>query len=215
MNELAYISACFQEWEGRKRTGYIPCTVKPEAQARIGKKSRNYTGNNGLPADYIVMGASGVTIGTGCDLGQQTVSGLGGMGVPQHLIDFFGPYIGKQRAQALLALHKAPFTISDGDCTALDSAIHAHYVGRIARLYDGESSIAFGDIPPQAQAVTAHLFYHLGTPKKYPNTWAALVRQDWATAAAKLQNGALWSGPYDHGRASEGRLLEQLCGGRK
>lgn len=212
LQELAYISACFREWEGRMTAGYIPCFVKPEAQDRVGKATRNFTGLNGVPADYKVMGASGVTIGTGCDLGQQNAAGLRSMGVPEDLVSRFAPYLGKQGDDALLALHRTPLAVSDADCDTLDAAVHAHYVRRIARLYEGESAVAFCDIPRQAQAVTAHLFYHLGASKKYPNTWAALVRQDWAIAAAKLKNGALWAGPYDKGRASEGRLLEQLFG---
>lgn len=207
-----FITARFQEWEGRKCTGYIPCYVSEEAQQRVGKATRNYTGDNGPPQDYRVMGVSGVTIGTGCDLGQQTEAGLRVMGVPHALLNAFRPYIGVRADAAIRALHRAPLTITEAECDALDFAVHATYVQRAAKLYDGASSVPFADIPPEAQAVVAHLFYHLGSPKKYLNTWTALTRQNWQTAADKLRNGDLWSGPYDHGRASEGRLLALIPG---
>lgn len=209
---IQFISEFFQKLEGRKTTAYIPCDVVPAMQATIGKKTRNYTGNNGLPAHYEAMGSSGVTIGTGCDLGQQTASGLLGMGVPAALVAKFAPYIGKKRDSALLALHVAPFSITEDECNALDHAVHGDYVRRIARIYDEESPVPFADIPKQAQAVVGHLFYHLGHPKKYPATWAALIRQDWQTAADKLRNGSLWSGPYDWGRKTEGELLATIPG---
>lgn len=212
MLELQYISEQFQQWEGRCLQAYIPCFVKPAAHVRVGKTTRNYTGSNGNPADYEVMGASGVTIGTGCDLGQQTYGGLLCMGVPAALISRFEPYFGKSGAAAILALYRAPFCITELECEALDRAIVADYVHRIARLYDGQSSVPFADIPREAQAVTAHLFYHKGSPRSYPKTWAALTRQDWQDAADKLRNGSLWAGPYDYGRASEGRLLTGIAG---
>lgn len=211
--EQQFITKHFREWEGRKTKAYIPCYVKVEAQARIGKTSRNYTGDNGFPDDYTVMGVSGVTIGTGCDLGQQTAAGLRAMGVPSDLVAKFMPYIGKSKDAAIRALHDAPFSITDIECDTLDYAVHGDYVKRIAQLYDKASIMPFSDIPKEAQAVIAHLFYHLGSPtKKYPATWDALVRQDWKTAADKLRNGELWSGPYDNGRASEGRLLATIPG---
>lgn len=214
MASLTFISKKFQEWEGRKRTGYIPCHVLPAARARVGKATRNYTGDNGAPEDYRVMGASGVTIGTGCDLGQQTAAGLRRMGVPDPLLDKLRPYLELQADAAIWALHAAPFTITEAECDALDLAVHSDYVQRISDLYNGASAVPFADIPKEAQAVVAHLFYHLGSPSRYANTWAALIRQDWQTAADKLRNGNLWSGPYDYGRASEGHLLTQIPGVR-
>lgn len=212
MLELEYISEQFRQWEGRCLHAYIPCFVKPAAQLRVGRTSQNFTGNNGNPDDYTVMGASGVTIGTGCDLGQQTYGGLLNMGVPAALVASFEPYLGKSGDVAIQALHAAPFCLSERECDALDRAIIADYVRRIGRLYGAASDVAFAAIPKEAQAVVAHLFYHKGHPSTYPATWAALCRQDWQTAADKLCNGSLWSGPYDSGRASEGRLLTGIPG---
>lgn len=214
MIELEYISTLFQGWEGRKLKAYIPCYVLEHAQARVGCKTRNYTGDNGNPEDYMVMGRSGVTIATGCDLGQQTAAGLRAMGISASLVEHFAPYLERSCDMAIAALHRCPCSITDAECDALDLAVHSDYVRRCALLYDSASSVPFAAIPREAQAVVAHLFYHLGGPQKYPQTWRALIRQEWRVAAAKLCDGALWSGPYDAGRASEGRLLQKIFGGR-
>ena len=68
------------------------------------------------------------------------------------------------------------------------------------------------ELPWQAQAVIVSIQYQRGvnSPYKYPNTWAALVRRDWADAARRLKTGAFWSG-YQQRRAREGALLEELC----
>lgn len=212
MLELHFISEQFRQWEGRCLQAYIPCFVKPAAHIRVGKTSRNFTGSNGNPEDYEVMGASGVTIGTGCDLGQQTYGGMLTMGVPGALVCRFEPYIGKSGVAAIHALYKAPFVITSPECDALDRAIIGDYVRRIVCLYNDESCVPFADIPKEAQAVVAHLFYHKGSPRTFPKTWEALIRQNWQAAANNLRNGNLWSGPYDYGRASEGRLLTHIQG---
>lgn len=59
--DMPFISKHFQNWEGRRLKAYIPCYVNPKAQTRIGKTTRNYTGDNGLPDDYNVIGASSIT----------------------------------------------------------------------------------------------------------------------------------------------------------
>lgn len=184
--------------------GYIPCDLSSGGTANY------YGGPN--PERYEPMGISGVTVGTGVDLGQTDADTLRGMGVPEALTTLFRPYLGKRDVEAVYALHAAPLSIGAEDADRLDSAMLGHHVQKISARYDRDAgSGAFDALPWQAQAVIVSIQYQRGvnSPSKYPNTWAALVRRDWADAARRLCTGHFWSG-YRQRRALEGRLLEEL-----
>ena len=185
--------------------GYIPCELTTGGTA-------NYHGGP-EPEKYRPMGISGVTIGTGVDLGQTDANTLGGMGVNPGIVNQLRPYLGQRQAAAVAVLHRLPLTISQDVADELDAAMLNHHITRIADYYDRAVGLPgrFATLPWQAQAAIVSIQYQRGvkSPRKYPNTWSALVRQDWADAAARLGNGRLWSG-YQRRRRLEGRLLEQL-----
>ena len=185
--------------------GYIPCDL------RTGGTANYYGGPN--PERYVPMGISGVTIGTGVDLGQTDAATLADIGVEQGIINQLRPYLGQRQAAAVAVLHRLPLTISQDVADELDAAMLNHHITKIADYYDRAVGLPgrFATLPWQAQAVIVSIQYQRGvkSPRKYPNTWSALVRQDWADAAARLGNGRLWSG-YQRRRRLEGRLLEEL-----
>ncbi len=159
-----------------------------------------------------VLGVSGVTIGTGCDLGQQTAAGLMDMGVPHSIVIKLLPYIGLKKQAAVEAIKCQPLTLTAAEIKTLDDAVIGRYVRDIEARYNKDNpTYRFADIPPEAQAVVVSLLYQRGlaSPKSYPNTWALLLKADWPGAAAKLCTGSLWSG-YQTRRAAEGNLLKQI-----
>ena len=185
--------------------GYIPCNL-------VGGGTANYYGGPN-PERYEPMGISGVTVGTGVDLGQTDADTLRGMGIADGVIVRLRPYLGLRQEAAVLALHAAPLTLAAGDAGGLDAAMLRHHVHKIAGRYDRDAGVgAFARLPWQAQAVIVSIQYQRGvnSPSKYPNTWAALVRRDWADAARRLGTGHFWSG-YRQRRALEGELLRELC----
>ncbi len=184
--------------------GYIPCNLTTGGTA-------NYTGGPN-PERYVPMGVSGVTIGTGVDLGQKDKDELRGMRVPQHIVYALMYYLGYRKKAAVEKLHSRPLTISREDADALDAAILACHIDMISRRYDKDAGDGvFAALPWQAQAAITSIMYQRGvnSASRYPNTWAALVRRDWTDAAARLKNGRLWSG-YQARRALEGKLLEEI-----
>ena len=184
--------------------GYIPCNLS-------GGGTANYYGGD-HPERYIPMGISGVTVGTGVDLGQTDAASLAGMGVEEALIERLRPWLGRRQRDAVNALHAAPLVLAAADADALDAAMLGHHVKKISARYDRDAGAgAFAELPWQAQAVIVSIQYQRGvnSPYKYPNTWAALVRRDWADAARRLKTGSFWTG-YQQRRALEGRLLEEL-----
>ena len=185
--------------------GYIPCNL-------VGGGTANYYGGPN-PERYEPMGISGVTVGTGVDLGQTDADTLRGMAIADGVIVRLRPYLGLRQEAAVLALHAAPLTLAAGDADGLDAAMLRHHVHKIAGRYDRDAGVgAFARLPWQAQAVIVSIQYQRGvnSPSKYPNTWAALVRRDWADAARRLCTGHFWTG-YRQRRALEGELLRELC----
>ena len=91
--------------------GYIPCDLT------TGGTANYYGGPN--PERYVPMGISGVTIGTGVDLGQTDAATLGGMGVNPGIVNQLRPYLGQRKAAAPPAPdHQAGHGRRSGRCHA-------------------------------------------------------------------------------------------------
>ena len=158
------------------------------------------------------LGVSGVTIGTGVDLGQQTALGLLDMGVPFELVDKLRPYIGLKKQAAVDALKIQPLTLTSAEVKALDDAVIGRYVKNIAAHYDKHNPHQpFAAIPSPAQAVTVSILYQrgLGFCTKNPGWWAPMLAGDWKAAAAWLCDPANGGG-YHSRRKSEGEILKQI-----
>lgn len=182
------------KWETRQLRGYIPC------------KPGNYRG--GPKEGYTAIGASGVTIATGLDLGQQALADLKRFGIAGDLQNKLIPYLGKQKQKAIDALQGHPLTISDEECDRINQGVHADYIRRAASLYDKSSPLRFENIPAEAQTVIVSLFYHLGAPSQYPDgVWEALKNGNWPSAATFLKKD---TSIYKFRRRDEGSLLEGI-----
>lgn len=144
-----FITAFLTKWERRKLQGYVPC-----------RPGGNYIGSGSYVGCDPIM-SSGVTIGTGVDLGQQTEAYLTSIGISVELVDKLRPYLGKRRHDALEVLYQKPLYITDAECDALDTAIHTDYTERVAKLYDstivilttGRPYLAQGSVPESLQLV--------------------------------------------------------------
>ena len=188
----AYVRAILERFEG-----------KAIAQAYVPAK-------NGVP-----LGVSGVTIGTGVDLGQQTRSGLLGMGVPPAVVDKLAPYLGLKKNEAQAALQVRPLRLIPAEVDALDAAVIGRYTRDIAARYDRDKpATPFAALPKQAQAVLVSILYQRGPayPRKAPQLWQALLAGQWIAAAAWLRNPANGGG-YHSRRKAEGDILAEIAPG--
>ncbi len=202
--DIAFISAFLNRpyLEGPRQTvGYIPCRKQ-------GGGTANYTGA-GDPARYTAMGASGITIATGVDLGQTDAAALADYGLPDGLINQLRPYLGLKRGAALAKLHALPLTVSPETALTLDHAVHGGYLREVVRRWNADSPrIRFADLPKQAQAVVFSLCFQLGCSGARHRAGAvfrALLAGDFATAACLLRERAHWA--YPNRREVEGLLL--------
>ena len=122
-----------QSVEGRARSrGYVP------SSKRTGKP----------------LGRSGVTVGTGFDLGQHDAADLRRLGLDRRLIAVLQPYLRRQGNSAAVLLKKRPLELSTGEVTALD---------RAKRLDTARKIEPTGSDPPAAVAFAGGFSRNLWT----------------------------------------------------
>jgi hypothetical protein len=153
--------------EGNARDGYVPC-------------------RGGVP-----LGASGVTIGMGCDLGALDRKALDALGLPQPLEDALAPYLSRKGVEAQAALAASPLHLAAEDVDRLNAAVQSAHVEALRRAYDratGTQGARFDDLPAAAQTVIASVKLQWG------NIWSArhksaAVRAFWRAAVARDWRG--------------------------
>ena len=184
-----YIRSVLERFEGKGiARGYVPC-------------------KNNVP-----LGVSGVTVGTGVDLGQQTAAGLLDMGVPHSIVIKFLPYIGLKTAAAVKAIQMQPLNLTAAEVKALDDVVIARYVRDIEARYNRDNPAQkFSYTPPEAQAVTVSILYQrgLGFINRSGAWWHHMQSGNWPAAAAWLCDPANGGG-YHPRRKAEGEILKQI-----
>ena len=186
-----YIIEILSQYEGKAiRKGYVPC-------------------KDGVP-----MGASGVTIGTGFDLGQQTEKSLWALGLPKALHEKLVPYLGKKKTAAVEFLKSNPLELTGEEVAAIDKAVHEIYIMETERLFGDHLYRA----PKQVQAVAVSLHYQFGTPRRIASpalemAWEAMQSGKYAQAADYLTAAQGWSADhrqYMGRRKQEAALLREV-----
>lgn len=205
MANIRHISNFLTQVEGPRQTqGYIPCNLKAGGTA-------NYKGG-AYPEKYQAMGASGVTIATGCDLGQTDIQTLQKYGLEDKaLLDALKPYIGLKKDAAINALYKKALFIAPSEAEAIDNAVHSGYLARyVIPAYDKDSGISFVYLPKEAQAVVMSVCFQKGcggVRREWPKLWKYLTTQNWKAASQELLTGF---SQYQNRRAAEGKHLAAL-----
>ena len=144
---------------------------------------------------------SGVTIGTGFDLGQQ--KNLDNL--PKDLRDRLSPYLGLIGAQAVACLQARPLTVSAEDARRIDEAYKAPFIERLANAYSQAAGVAFASLPAPMQTVIASVAFQYGNlASRTPKFWAQVVKADWKAAESNLRN---FGDRYATRRCKEADLL--------
>jgi len=185
--------------------GYVPC------YRNAGGTANYYGRSTGAPSGYTAMGASGVTIGVGVDLGQQTTAELERWGCPASVLETVRPYIGKKRKAALAALYQQPLALSMQDARALTEAEQRGYLSDIVLPWwrSFAPQRPFGSMPWQAQTAIFSLVYQCGVRgalRRGPFTLGKIAEGKYRRAARALQDRSGWP-DYQDRRAQEGRML--------
>lgn len=203
MVEMEYITDFLRRVEGWYTRLYIPCFLKAGGTA-------NYIGGPN-PDNYRAMGASGCTVGIGCDLGQTDEKTLLGYGLSPDVAVIFRPYYGKKKDDAIQVLHTLPLVVSESVAKELTIAVHKGYLEKYVKpAYALKSRVLFDSLPKQAQAVVMSVCYQKGVGgvrRDWPKLWEYLTTQKWRLAVNELKTGF---SQYKSRRKIEGELLEEL-----
>lgn len=156
-----------------------------------------------------IVGRSGVTIGIGVDLGQQTTAGLANEGVSPALIKMVKPYLGLKGPAALSYLNKHPLVLTVQQAQALTTAAQNHIIDTVASEYTANSSppLNFFQLPRGAQTAIADLAYQYGPnlSVRTPVYWNQVTHGEWAAAVQNLND---FGDAYQTRRTLEADLIQ-------
>ena len=153
---------------------------------------------------------SGVTVGTGFDLGARNEADLKRLALGAPLREKLKPYLGKKAADAKALIKKSPLTITQLEADEIDKAVKSAATKKLISAYDlavGTTSPKFASLIAAAQTVIASVSYQYGDlAKKAPKFWKAATAQDWPETIKILKN---FGDAYRTRRGKEAALLEK------
>lgn len=152
-------------------------------------------GGQRLTAYYPNVKGSGVTVGTGVDLGARSKADLEALGISDTLVNKITPYLGKKDADATTLLKSKPLKLTRDEATELDSAVKADIFGTVEDKLSA-SGVDFNTLPEEAQTVIKSISYNFGKnfDEKLPSVWSAITSKDWAKLQDLLVN-TKWKQP--------------------
>ncbi len=172
--------------EGYKKTAYVP-----------------------KDADGNVLGASGVTIGAGIDLGQRTLEEVEDSGLDSETIEKLKPFIGKKGEDAVSYLKDNPLTLKDDKIQTLQKKVYDKNISPYIDYYEKKTDKKFNDLDPKVQTAIGSVVTQYGPDleKRTPNFNTNIINDDISGMKKELEN---FGDDYPTRRKSEASLLENL-----
>ena len=141
-----------------------------------------------------VLGQSGVTVGSGVDLGSKTSDSLRAIGVSQRIIDQLEPYFGLKTGRAACAAIELPLRMSCNDSQRLTQLVKNDVVSKVQQRYDRDrdqqsDAVAFTTLPRGIRTAIADVWFQFGSlPQKAPIFWSYVITNDWDNAISELRD---------------------------
>ena len=145
---------------------------------------------------------SGVTIGTGFDLGSKNEEFANSIGLEQSLIEKLKPFFKLKGAEA--AEVASNLVLSDSEVESLDKASKNYYANLLINKYEKDSGKSFNDLTSAQQTIIASVGFQYGNFDRTPKFWSAVVNGDWETVERELRN---FGDNYSKRRNTEADLL--------
>lgn len=155
---------------------------------------------------------SGVTIGSGLDLGTKDIAFLKKLKIGDKLVEKLSPYCGLQLRKAEETLKKKPLILTKEEGTLLNEKVKEVYTKKIVEQYDKDSKIGFFCLPKEAQTVIMSVYYQHGIASpttETPNFWKHVTTQDWESAIHELRHFTK-NFDYQDRREKEAKYLEGI-----
>lgn len=193
--------------EGFRDKPYIPtCTAK---SVKNPENKSCYEKDEGS-----VIGKSGVTIGSGFDLGQHNIYDLQRMGVPENLIKKLKPFLGQKKDKALLLLkeqQKLKNPLTTDEIKQLDTYVKSYKAKQLCSKYESQTGKDFASVPGAAQTAVFSLYYQYGLGKtdssgKLGNIWSSFKDGDYTKVAEYMEELDSYKGR----RNEEAKLIRKM-----
>ena len=152
---------------------------------------------------------SGVTIGTGVDIGQLSVADIDAFDIPQELKQKLKPYAGLIRQDAVHFLNNYPLYLTEDEAYALDRVVTQDTIDGLTNRYNAAASgKLFTELPPEAQTAITDIAFQYGSnlEQRMPNFWSDVTEGRWKSVVQKLRN---FGDRYPTRRNAEADLLER------
>ena len=129
---------------------------------------------------------SGVTIGTGFDLGSKDEDFMKRIGVSQNITDKLKPFFSLKGAEAEEVASN--LVLSDSEVKELDQASKNYYANKIIQKYETDSGKPFDALSSEQQTVITSVGFQYGSFDRTPAFWAAVINGDWEGVEKELRN---------------------------
>jgi hypothetical protein len=216
--------------EGATR-GAMPTVTAPYDQTFVPQPNESGTGIGSTPAQaygvdpgfigrqegfrldgYVpdpLFSMSGVTVGTGVDIGQRSAADIQALGIPETLKQKLIPYAGLKGQAAVNFLANRPLHLTEEEAYALDRAVSQDIFGDVATLYNADATEgSFSDLPLEARTAIGDIAYQYGPnlEQRLPDFWGDVTQGRWDEATQSLRD---FGDRYPDRRNEEAELLEQ------
>ena len=150
---------------------------------------------------------SGVTVGTGVDLGQMDDADIDALNISDTLKGKLKPYTELTGQEAEDYLKQHPITLTKGEADQLDKSIQSNAINKLVSSYRSATASEFNSLPPEAQTVIASVAFQYGNlATRTPSFWKAVTKSDWVGAVNELRN---FKDNYPTRRKAEADLLQK------
>lgn len=126
--------------------------------------------------DGKILGRSGVTIGTGVDLGQKDPQEKFFRLLPKDLRTKLRPYANKRKETAEKYLKDNPLVLNDNEINLIDSVEKQIQTERLARRWRNATGTDFSTLPMGLATPLASVSFQYGTAPA--NIWAAAIKEE-------------------------------------
>ncbi|CAA9439292.1 MAG: hypothetical protein AVDCRST_MAG28-349 [uncultured Rubrobacteraceae bacterium] len=155
---------------------------------------------------------SGVTVGTGVDIGQRSAADIQALNIPEALKQKLIPYALLTGQDAVNFLANRPLRLTEDEAYALDQAVAQDIFGDVATLYDAAATgDSFLELPLEARTALGDVAYQYGPnlAQQLPDFWGDVTQGRWDEATQTLRD---FGDRYPERRNEEADLLEQAIG---
>ena len=153
--------------------------------------------------DGKVIDQSGVTVGTGVDLGSKNEEYF--KDLKPSILNKLKPHFGKKREAAQKSLEENPFSLTEEEALVLDNFVKAKEFNVLKKRWDKDSEISWDDLTTNQATAIASVYYQHGNQTFGYNFWDQTTSGDWDSAYENLMT---WGGSTPNRRRDEAALLK-------